>query len=115
MANTYNITIEQGADFNLSLQYKDSTGNAVNLTGYTARSQVRSSYSAPTALLTLTTENGCISIDGANGAITLAANAAQTAIIPASNGVYDIELVAGASVIRFLEGSVRITPEVTKV
>lgn len=32
---TYDITIHQGATFSLDLQYKDSTGAGVNMTGYT--------------------------------------------------------------------------------
>jgi hypothetical protein len=32
----YDITIHQGATFELPLQYKDSTGTPVNMSGYTA-------------------------------------------------------------------------------
>jgi hypothetical protein len=31
---TYDITIHQGATFSLDLQYKDSTGTGVDMTGY---------------------------------------------------------------------------------
>ena len=43
MAAVYDITIEQGATFRLSLVWKDSSNVPVNLTGYTARMQVRRS------------------------------------------------------------------------
>lgn len=36
----YDITIHQGATFELSLQYKDSTGTPVNMSGYTVSGQV---------------------------------------------------------------------------
>lgn len=113
--STHNITIPQGADFGLSLAYKDATGNAMVLTGSTARMAIRTSYAAPTELIRLTTENGMITIDEANGVINLAISAANTANLPASNCVYDLELVSASNtVVRLIEGTVRISPEVTR-
>lgn len=111
MANTYNLLIEQGADFALAVQYKDPTGNAVNLAGYTARSQIRTAYAAPKALINLT-----VALGESDGYINLSANAIQTAALPATNtAVWDLELVSPSNtVIRLLEGTVRISPEVTR-
>lgn len=36
----YNITIHQGATFELPLQYKDSTGAPINMSGYTVAAQL---------------------------------------------------------------------------
>lgn len=36
----YNITIHQGATFELNLQYKDNTGTPVNMSGYTVQAQL---------------------------------------------------------------------------
>lgn len=36
----YDITIHQGATFELPLQYKDSTGTPVNMSGYTVAAQL---------------------------------------------------------------------------
>lgn len=36
----YDITIHQGATFKLSLQYKDSLGNPVDMSGYTVAAQL---------------------------------------------------------------------------
>lgn len=36
----YDITIHQGATFALALQYKDSTGTPVNMSGYTVAAQL---------------------------------------------------------------------------
>ncbi len=36
---TYNITLQRAADFSVLLQFKDSTGTVINLTGYTAYAQ----------------------------------------------------------------------------
>ena len=40
----YDITIHQGATFELALQYKDSTGTPVNMSGYTVAGQVWDRY-----------------------------------------------------------------------
>jgi hypothetical protein len=37
---TLDITIHQGATFNLDLQFLDSTGNGVNMLGYTVESKI---------------------------------------------------------------------------
>ncbi len=36
----YDITIHQGATFDLPVQYKDSTGTPVNMSGYTVAAQL---------------------------------------------------------------------------
>lgn len=114
-AANYDILIEQGATFRLQILYKDSNGVAVNLTGYTARMQVRQKYSSPDALLTLTTENGGIALGGAAGTVTVTAAASLTDDITATCGVYDLELQSGGGIVtRLVEGNVNITPEVTR-
>lgn len=114
-AATHNIVIEQGATFRLNLLWKDSAGSPVNLTGYTARMQVRRRYNDPDILLNFTTENGAIVLGGAAGTIQVTGLATVTDDIPAKPSVYDLELVSGSGfVTRLIEGSVTITPEVTR-
>lgn len=36
----YNITIHQGATFEMALQYKDSNGAPINMSGYTVQAQL---------------------------------------------------------------------------
>jgi hypothetical protein len=114
MASKYNVKLDQGSDYGLTIVYKDATGNAINLAGYTARMYVRTTYTTPTTIIQLPTENGMITIDSANGSLTLAITAANTTNLAAANSVYDLELVAGASVTRIMEGKFTVTPEVTK-
>ena len=112
-AAQYNITIEQGATWRLSLTWKDVAGAPIDLTSYTARMQVRQAYGTADALLNLSSGAG-ITLGPSTGAITLTASAAQTAAIAARNGVYDLEMVApDGTVTRLLQGSVTISPEVT--
>lgn len=109
LAGELNLTIEQGATFLLTLIYQDDTGAPANLTGSTARMQLRTSKSAASSVLELTTENGRISIDGAAGQINLTISATDTNGLSGS-GVYYLELVSGEVVERLVEGAYSVSP-----
>ena len=114
-AGTYDILIEKGATFQLSLTWKAPNGTPYDLTGYTARMQVRKAYSSTTTLLSLTSANSDIVLGGVAGTIIVTATATATAAIDATRGVYDLELVAPSGVVtRVLKGDVEISPEVTR-
>jgi hypothetical protein len=114
-AGIYTITIEQGSTFSLPLTWKDALGSLVNLTGYTARLYVREEVESPAPFITLTTENGGITLGGAAGTITLLMSATTTAALAQTKGVYDLELISGSGVVtRLLEGIVVIRKEVTR-
>ena len=53
-AGRYPIYIEQGTTIDFEIQYKDSTGAPVDLTGYGARMQIRPSATSETVYLSLT-------------------------------------------------------------
>jgi len=116
VAGEYTLRIEQGATLSLVATWKDSSGTAINLTGYTARLSVRTHHSSDTVLLSLTTANSGIALGGAAGTITVTATAVQTAALTAPvTGVYDLELVSSGGVVtRLIEGGAVITPEVTR-
>lgn len=119
MAAVYTLTIEQGATLRRSFVYKTGTtvASAVpfDLTGYSARSQVRPTYTSSTVWAEWTTQNGGLTLFGATGKIDLFSSANLTTNMPAATGVWDIELVSPTGeVIRMLEGPAIITPEVTK-
>jgi hypothetical protein len=113
LAGELNLTIEQGATFLLTLIYQDDTGAPANLTGYTARMQLRASKAATSTALELTTENGRISINGSAGQINLTIDAVTTGTLTGA-GVYDLELVNGEIVERLVEGSYTISTQVTR-
>jgi len=110
------MTIQQGATFSLSVNYKNSAGSTVNLSsGYTARMQGRTSHSASSTVFSLTNSSGItLGSSDPNIVITIAATATDDYTAPLS-GVYDLELVDSSSnVYRILEGNFEITPEVTR-
>jgi len=116
-AGRRNIIIEKGATFQFNLLWKDANDVAINLTGYTARMQVRKTVNSTDTLLDMTTENSGIALGGVAGTIAVTATATATAAISeaAKTGVYDLELVSGAGVVkRLVEGDVTIKPEVTR-
>ena len=114
-SNRFNLSIEQGATLSLVATWKDSNGTPVNLTGYTARMQVRDNYDAANTKLSLTTENSGIALGGTAGTITITAAATATAALAAPyTGVYDLELVTGGTVTRLLQGVATVSPEVTR-
>jgi hypothetical protein len=111
---TYNITLYQGATYQQQFTWKDQNNNPINLTGYTARMQIRESHDAASPFVTLSTGSG-ITLGGVAGTITLTISDSQTSAMTQSSGVYDIELVSSlGTVTRLLEGNVIISREVTR-
>ena len=114
-AGIYDFYVEQGATFLKSVIWKDSSGTAINLTGYIARMQFRRSKSSTETLFSGTTENGIISLGGSNGTITINIPATTTDDFSFRNAVYDLELQSsGGIVTRLLEGAVELSREVTR-
>jgi hypothetical protein len=111
----HNLYVYRGATFSEQITWKDEGGTPIDLTSFTARMQMRETVESSTPFLTLTTENGGITLGGAAGTINILATAATSAIT-ATGGVYDLEIVAAdtVTVTRLLEGIVIISPEVTR-
>lgn len=117
MAVVYNVEIDQGADWFLDVNYDQPNGSPVNITSYTGALQLRSLPDDPTAVLTLTTENGGISITGATGLVSIHATAVQTRAIDDGTYYYDLEISSPASpavVTRLIQGQAVVSPEVTR-
>lgn len=85
-----------------------------DLTGYSAKLQVRSAPNSAVVLLELSTVNGGISLNPATGEITLLATALQTSAFTWQQGVYDLLLISPTGfVTRLAQGKVSVVPEVT--
>lgn len=109
---TYNITAYQGATFNFVATYSISA-SPVDLTNYTAAMQIRTAYSASSAVLSLTSASG-ITLGDAAGTITVEISAATMASVNAGTYVYDMELDSGSEVTRLLQGTFNVQAEVTR-
>lgn len=109
----YNIVCPQGSTFAKELTYTIDD-EPVNLFGYAAKMQVREKHSSQVAKLTLSTENGGISLGEEDGTINLYVEDEVTALLPAKEYVYDLELISSGEVYRLIEGKFIVTPEVTR-
>lgn len=113
-AGIYNFICEQGVTFQRSITATDSAGDLLDLTGYTARMQIRRDINATTTLAELTTENGGITLGDDAGTIDLFISADDTSDIT-RDGVYDLEIISPSDiVIRLLKGKFEIDQEVTR-
>lgn len=111
MAAKANIVIEQGTDFSTTLTVQDTSGNATDLTGYTAAGQIRKHYTSNTAI-NFTVAFGT---PRTNGQLTLSLGRTTTANMEYGRYVYDVEITNSANTrSRLVEGIVTLTPEVTK-
>jgi hypothetical protein len=115
-AGIHNITIEQGATFRRVITWKAANGTPINLTGYTAKMQVRERVGSSTVVLECSSANGRITLGGSAGTITIVAQDEVTTLLTAMpKAVYDLELTSGAGeVTRLLRGNAQIVPEVTR-
>lgn len=114
-AANYDFEIEQGATLVKPIVWKDSAGTAINLTGYSAKMQIRKSAASDEVLLELSTTNGRITLGTTNGTITLIFSPATTSALTWSRGKYDLELTSGSGdVTRLLEGEITVSKEITK-
>lgn len=112
-AVTHDFQIEQGTTLEKTLIWKDNNKNPRDLTGYTARLQMRPSKTSDTVMVELTTENGGITLGGPSGTITLNFTEQNTEPLT-RDGVYDLEIVIGNSVKRLIEGTITVSRGVTR-
>lgn len=112
MAGNYDITIEKGADYDVTITW----GNPpVDLTDYTAKLEIRDRKGGSVLYETLTETDG-ITLGGVAGTIALHIEAADTAAYTFSRAVYDLKLVGPTPAFatkRLLAGQVILDAGVT--
>lgn len=115
-AGKTDLTIEQGATWSQVIYYQDAANAPISLVNCTIRMMARTSFSANTTVLSLSSSTGGITVtNAANGTFALQQTAAQTSNLTAGTYVYDLELVkADNTVDRLLQGSLIVVPEVTR-
>ena len=100
-----NFTVQRRADFPLRLTFKDSTGSAINLTGFTVSAQV---YDDPrtTKYADFTTTY----TDRAAGSVSIGLTDVQTATFTPDILKYDVLLVDGSGDKEYyLEGTIFVS------
>jgi len=110
-AARYNLVIDQGSDYAVEFAIAEN-GSAKNLTGYSARAQMRSSRTSSSVAATF----GCSISNPSTGKIIMSMSNAVSTALTAGRYFYDLELFTSgdASVTRLLQGEVNLTQEVTR-
>lgn len=108
------LTIAQGSTFSNVIELRNSNGSLKDLTGFTARMQIRPTVDSPIVIDNLTTENGKLSITGSIVSINI--SAATTASYMFDTAVFDLEIVAPdtVTVARVLSGRIVLITNITK-
>lgn len=110
MAEFVELQIDSGATFSTEITVNDANGFPLNLSDYSARSQMRKSYYS-----TISYPFDVTIVDANNGIIQMDMSAANTSNIRAGRYVYDVEIESPSGVIsRIFEGIVTILPNVTR-
>jgi len=127
-AGLYTFTIEQGATYTSEIQWKNAANTAVDLSGYTAKMQLRDSQDVSSSLyLTLNTSASaastgiCLSGSAGNlnvneGKLGITITAADTSALNFGTddmAYYDLEMTKGSVVTRLLQGKVKLSKQVT--
>lgn len=111
MAIYANLLADQGSNFVSKITVNNDAGSPLNLTGYTAKGQVRKSYASTTQY----DLHATVDADPTTGIIDIDLTASQTASMRAGRYVYDVEITSGAGVVtRVVEGQLEVTPRVTR-
>lgn len=99
---TYNWQkIHQGADWSAEIIVKDGNRNVMDITGWTAKMQVRERPGSP-LLMELSTENGGIVITGASGSIGFVMTDDQAELLQFSKAKYDLRVIDGSGNVAYL-------------
>jgi hypothetical protein len=106
----YPLTIRTGDTEQVTVRVRDAAGSAVNITGRTYSSQIRSSAASTAVLATFT----CTVTNGTAGTFVCTLGTAVTGALSAGQAVYDIQENASGVVTTLLAGPVFIVQDVTR-
>ena len=122
MAGKYSFVIDQGATFERTVRYTDSSGNPVDLSDYGARMQIRPSATSDQIFLNISSTPGVdgsgLTITAPSGTIGIKISAYSSSLFTFGEANYDLELYSGSGateyVIRLLEGRVKLNKNTTR-
>ena len=102
---TYNMTVQRSSDHSIQLVFKDSSSNAINLTGYTVAAQVwEETRTTKYADFTVTYTNRTA------GTVDIALTDTQTATFTPNELKYDVLLTDGSGLKEYyLEGTIFVS------
>ena len=114
MAGQKNFEVDQNATFTFIVEYKDNNGLPIDLTGATAKMQVRDTKGGTKLAFSLTSPSGGISITPLLGKLTIKITPTQTNKLFYPKSSYDIMITdSNANKIKLLEGFMTLSRSVT--
>jgi hypothetical protein len=114
MAVQKNFEVDQNTTFTFIVEYKDSNGNAVNLTGASAKLQVRDSKGGIKLAVSLTSPSGGITIEPLLGKLTIKMTPTQTSKLFYPKSEYDLMLTdSNSNKTKLMEGFLTLSRSVT--
>jgi len=115
MAVNKNFEVDQNTTFTFEVQYTlEDEVTPINLTGATAKMQVRDTKGGSKLAFTLTSPSGGITINGSTGTLTIKMTPTQTNKLFYPKSAYDIMVVdSNGNKIKLLEGFMTLSRSVT--
>jgi len=110
-AGRYDIKkLDRAATFTMKLICKNDDGTLMDLSGYTAKASIKEFYSEDEAIV----DFDCSIPLPTNGEIFLTLEPDDTEDLIKCQYYYDVILINGTYIMRLIEGTVHIYPEVTE-
>jgi hypothetical protein len=115
MAVNKNFEVDQNTTFTFQVQYTlEDEVTPINLSGATAKMQVRDTKGGSKLAFTLTSPSGGITINGSTGTLTIKMTPTQTNKLFYPKSSYDIMVVdSNGNKIKLLEGFMTLSRSVT--
>ena len=109
--NTYDLSINQGETFSLSLTVRDANGVPINLAGNLVSGFLKTRYGDSSILTNLNVQIA----NAASGIVSLGIPASGTSVLPVNFAFYDVEMLntETSQVTKLLGGKASIYPEVS--
>jgi len=101
---TYNISLQRRADYSITLQFKDNTDTAINLTGWSVAAQAWNQ-----GRTTKYADFAVTYTDRSTGTVAIALTDEQTVLLP-NEAYYDVLLTNGSGLKEYyLEGIIYVS------
>jgi hypothetical protein len=114
MAGQKNFEVDQNTTFSFIVEYKDNNGLPIDLTGASAKLQVRDTKGGSKLAFTLTSPLGGITITPLLGKLTIKMTPTQTSKLFYPKSSYDIMITdSNTNKIKLLEGFITLSRSVT--
>jgi hypothetical protein len=110
LPSNFDLVLYRGDYFSLNVTLTDATSAPINLTGYTAKSCIKSGYAASSEF-----DATCTIATPTNGVVNITFPSAVTETITAGSYIWDFQLTDPSGNVRtYLTGDVTVYDEVTR-